>query len=230
MAVEFLLSKTQMILSTYILFLFKKNYHIKIIAGSGFENNNNDYKINASDYTKITIGYVGRIRKDKGVLDLLRAVHELQIQSYEINLVVWGELDKEGRHGFNKKELYELNKYKKYLKGFSHNKTEIYSSFNWFCLPSNGEGLSKAAIEACSFGLPLILSNVQGNRDMVKNNGYLFNYGDITSLKKILIGITELDIDDILCLSNNSRKMFNENWTIDVVYNEWMELLNSFGI
>ena len=207
-------------------FKSKQNFHLELIAGSGFPNPKNI--LDLFDIEGITLGYVGRIRKDKGVLDLLRTVSELQKLNKKININVWGELDDGGRHGFSQAELDELKDYKRFLRGFSDNKVEIFSSFNWFCLPSNGEGLSKAAIEASSFGLPLVLSNVQGNRDMIEGNGYLFEYGNRDSLKGILNKILDLSFEEYELMSKTSRKMFETKWTMDSVYNKWDVTLKKY--
>ena len=204
----------------------KKDFQLELIAGSGYEDEN--HLFDKMDSTEVTIGYVGRIRKDKGVLDLLRAVSELQKSNFKINLAMWGEIDDESRHGFNKAELDELKGYQRFLKGFTRNKNQIYDSFNWFCLPSNGEGLSKAAIEASSFGLPLLLSNVQGNRDMVNGNGFLFEYGDVDNLKKVLTDILNLSNEEVAIMSRTSRQMFEANWTMDSVYNKWNKILTKY--
>jgi glycosyltransferase involved in cell wall biosynthesis len=205
-------------------FKSEKGFYLSLISGSGYEENAN--KIEVPNFTEVTLGYVGRIRKDKGVLDLLRAVSDLQCAGYKVNLCVWGELDDKSRHGFNASELEELNSYAEFLKGFSNNKYDIYRSFNWFCLPSNGEGLSKAAIEASSFGLPLVLSNVEGNRDMINGNGFLFEYGDVENLKEVLIDILNLPSIEVKELSRKSRQMFEAEWTMDAVYNKWNENLS----
>ena len=36
------------------------------------------------------------------------------------------------------------------------------------------EGLSLSVLEAMSIGLPVILSNCVGNRDLVQDNGFLY--------------------------------------------------------
>lgn len=208
------------------LFASKHNFHLELIAGSGYEDQS--FNFNRLDFNEVILGYVGRLRKDKGVLDLLKAVAELQKLNYKINLNVWGELDDENLHGFSQAEIDELKGYNRFLRGFSKNKEEIFSTFNWFCLPSNGEGLSKAAIEASSFGLPLILSNVQGNRDMVKGNGFVFEYGDVENLKKVLIKILKLSVNQIEEMSQISRKMFEDNWTMESIYTKWDEILNKY--
>lgn len=204
----------------------KSNFHLELIAGSGYEIKNNFRAKTVSN--ELTIGYAGRVRKDKGVLDLVRAVSQLQDDGFKINLKIWGILDDQSRHGFNKKELEELNIHSHYFKGFSKNKYEIFHSINWFCLPSNGEGISKAAVEASSFGLPLLLSDVQGNRDMINGNGFLFKYGDVESLKKVLTNILNLSNETVDNMSIASKQMFDSNWTMDTVYNKWNEILTKY--
>ncbi len=204
----------------------KHNFHLELIAGSGFPDPKNTFDL--FDSEEVTFGYVGRLRKDKGVLDLLRTVAELQKFNNKIHLNVWGELDDEGRHGFSQAELDELKGYNRFLRGFSDDKIEIFSSFNWFCLPSIGEGLSKAAIEASSFGLPLVLTNVQGNRDMIEGNGFFFEYGNRDSLKGVLNKILDLSFEEYKLMSKKSRIMFQTNWTMDSVYNKWNETLMKY--
>ena len=212
----------------YLVELFgsKNNFHLELIAGSGYEGLNNN--LSSLEPKEVTLGYVGRIRKDKGVLDLLKTVSDLQELNYKINLNVWGEIDDESRHGFSKAELADLKGYGRFLCGHSKNKVEIFTSFNWFCLPSNGEGLSKAAIEASSFGLPLVLSNVQGNRDMIQGNGFLFEFGNRENLKEVLCDILKLAPEEYKTMSEKSKKMFQENWTMDSVYNKWNKILNKY--
>lgn len=204
-------------------FKSKKNLHIEIIEGSGYEAVEETFP--KANFGELTLGYVGRIRKDKGILDLTRAVSQLENEGYDINLKIWGNLDDASRHGFSEFELKELARFSQYFQGFSKDKREIFSSFNWFCLPSNGEGLSKAAIEASSFGLPLLLSNVQGNRDMIKGNGFLFEFGDVENLKKILIEISDLSEGEVQDMSERSRSIFETNWTLESIYNRWKQLL-----
>ena len=208
------------------LFGLKKNFYIEMIPGSGYEDENE--VILEPKFGNVTIGYVGRIRKDKGVLDLARAVSELLKNGYKLDLKIWGELDHESRHGFSDSELDELRRYNSFFCGFSNNKKEIFNSFNWFCLPSNGEGLSKAAIEASSFKIPLILSNVQGNRDMIDGNGFLFEYSNLESLKNVIIDIIKLPNHEIEVMSMRSRSLFEANWTMEAVFRKWKEILINY--
>lgn len=204
----------------------KSHFSVELIAGSGFEHSVKSFQRCHS--SKITLGYVGRIRKDKGILDLIRAVSRINRNNDILDLVIWGALDDKSRHGFNQDELKELQIHNKYFQGVSADKNKIFNSFNWFCLPSNGEGLSKAAIEASSYGLPLLLSNVEGNRDMINGNGFLFEYGNINNLCDVLKAISILSDEEKNIMSIKSREIFEANWTMDIVYKKWMEIIRKY--
>lgn len=201
-----------------------KKIEIRLIPGSGFENNLN---LETSFKSVLTLGFVGRIRKDKGILTLINAVNELKSANYSLNLVIWGEIDYEGGHQFTSDELLFLNKNKNYFRGSTSSKNQIYSSFDIFCLPSSGEGLSKAAVEASSFGKPLILSDVPGNSDMINKNGFLFKYQDVNDLKSKILILNSLNIDDLKSLSNKSKQNYIDNWSLESIFRLWTESINN---
>ena len=200
-----------------------KKMEVRLIPGSGYEN---DSKLETSFHSIFTIGFVGRIRKDKGILTLIKAVNELKSNNYLLNLVIWGEIDFEGGHQFTTDELVFLNKYKQYFRGSSSFKSQIYSSFDIFCLPSSGEGLSKAAIEASSFGKPLILSNVPGNSDMINKNGFLFNYEDVNNLKSKILILKAMSKDEIKSLSIAAKQNYIDNWSLKSISSLWIDSIN----
>jgi glycosyltransferase involved in cell wall biosynthesis len=56
-----------------------------------------------------------------------------------------------------------------------------------FVLPSYAEGMSNAALEAMACGLPLVLSDTGGTRELVDGNGAIFPVGDQEILNQILV-------------------------------------------
>ena len=119
-----------------------------------------------------------------------------------------------------------LNKNKNYFRGSTSSKIQIYSSFDiFFTIP--GEGLSKAAVEASSFGKPLILSDVPGNSDMINKNGFLFKYQDVNDLKSKILILNSLNIDDLKSLSNKSKQNYIDNWSLESIFRQWTESINN---
>lgn len=70
-----------------------------------------------------------------------------------------------------------------HLLGFQENILPYYAMSDIFVFPSKREGLSVALMEAMSFSLPIVCSNIRGNRDLIENNtgGYLVDKNDVYS-------------------------------------------------
>jgi len=79
---------------------------------------------------------------------------------------------------------------------------------------SRYEGLPYAVIEALALSKPCIVTNVDGNKDLIKNNinGFLVN----DNAKTIALRIVELLNNEQLLeqLSTNARKSYDENYNI----------------
>lgn len=77
---------------------------------------------------------------------------------------------------------------------------QLLPNFHVGILCSESEGFSNTLIEYMQSGLPIVCSNVGGNPEIIEHNvnGYLYDVGDVQSLAKYIIKISE---DDQLCIS-----------------------------
>ncbi|UYP47976.1 UDP-N-acetylglucosamine--peptide N-acetylglucosaminyltransferase GtfA subunit [Candidatus Lokiarchaeum ossiferum] len=142
---------------------------------------------------KITrFGYVGRLEKVKNIFLMLEAFEIVLQKNCEITLQLYGlgTLYNQIDSYIKSKQLENVIK----LKGFQTNAHEIYSSFDCFILPSESEGLSNSLLEAMALGIPVIVSNIAGNMQLIKNhrNGLVFQ------------------VDSVKNLSNNMEKYIND--------------------
>ncbi|MFZ5802844.1 MAG: glycosyltransferase family 4 protein [Candidatus Omnitrophota bacterium] len=60
---------------------------------------------------------------------------------------------------------------------------ELYSNAYLFCLPSTIEGLSLALLEAMSYGVCSLVSNITENLDVIENYGVSFETENVTDLR-----------------------------------------------
>jgi len=106
--------------------------------------------------------FVGRLKVEKGVPELLNAFKTLQ-KTHAAKLILIGT-DED-----NLTSLYSKEKNIHYI-GFKTNISDYYSMADVLCLPSHREGFGNVIIEAASCKLPAIASNIYGLSDAVSHN------------------------------------------------------------
>lgn len=148
-------------------------------------------KQGSAKYSTIKVLSVARFRLPKRVDLLIAAMKDIDVELY---LVGDGPLLDEYETISNEK-VHFLGE----VDGFSD-----FDKYDIFTLISDSEGLPLSAIEAMSAGLPLVLSNVGGCPELIKENGVLVenNISDISN------GIIEC-INNIDLYSKNSKNLFD---------------------
>ncbi len=72
---------------------------------------------------------------------------------------------------------------------------ELFSNAYLFVQPSESEGLSIALLEAMSYGLPVLVSDISENVEIVDGDGFIFENRNITDLLSKLNSILALNED-----------------------------------
>lgn len=111
--------------------------------------------------------YLGRLNKDKGILDLLHAFGIVAKSNKNAVLLVVGRDEEnllpiiEGHELFGKSIFYQ---------GFTTSPQDYMAIADVFCLPSYREGFGSVIIEASACGTPSIGTNIYGLSDAIENN------------------------------------------------------------
>jgi len=66
---------------------------------------------------------------------------------------------------------------------YGNDKAEAFSNARFFVLPSTIEGMPIVLLEAMSFGICPLVSNIKENRDVIKNSGFSFKVRDVNDLE-----------------------------------------------
>lgn len=151
-------------------------YNAAIIPESNLYSNNSCY-----------ISLMGRLDERKGVYDLIHVIGEICSKYPYLKFKLAGDGDLERL----KKNIKSLGIEKNVeVLGWINNekKFEILKKTLIYLLPSYNEGMPMSIIEAMSYGIPAVTSDVGGIPRLIKHgeNGYLIKPGDIEALKKYL--------------------------------------------
>jgi len=134
--------------------------------------------------------FLGNIIPRKGLLQLLRTLHELDKQFWRLTIV--GDMAFNSAHTQKVKDLITLLDMKDSVTfmGFLENKEllEVFKRCHIFCMPYAYEGFGMAMLEAMSFGLPAIASKEGAARETVchDKNGYLIASDDSEGVQSIV--------------------------------------------
>jgi glycosyltransferase involved in cell wall biosynthesis len=136
-------------------------------------------RLNADSFT---IGYIGQLIDRKDLNTLLSAVKLLHNDKAMASLVVIGSGPKLSSL---QEETVKLNiaAHVEFM-GFKSDAAAYLKTFDLFVLPSLMEGIPRCIMEAMAAGIPVIVSDIPGNRNLVIHGmtGLLFTPGDSLDL------------------------------------------------
>ena len=146
---------------------------------------------------EILILFVGYLDIFKGIFELVDAFYEINKENKNVKLMMVGTGPKEGELK-NKVSQWNLESYVIFTGAVPN--TEIHSYYQMgdvFVLPSYTEGFPLSILEAMACGLPVVVTNVGGIREVIKNgeNGFIIppkNKKVLTSKLRIFINESTL--------------------------------------
>ena len=160
-------------------FKLRKNGRIEYVPGVGINlekiNSINEKReeflkeLNLSEdsFLMLSVGELNENKNHKAIVEILNDLPG------NVHYLICGQ-------GNKKEELIKVAEEKNckdrlHLLGYREDVIAIMKSCDLFVFPSMREGLSVALMEAIACGLPCVVSDIRGNRDLIKDgkNGYL---------------------------------------------------------
>lgn len=151
--------------------ILKKNTKYILTKGSGV-----DLKIfspKAIKTKEFKVLLASRMVWEKGIREFVDAHKILKQKKLNIKFILAGRVDVDSPSAINVDYLKNLNhKNEPSIRwiGFQKNIKKIIDTCNLVVLPSYHEGAPKVLLEAAACGKPIIASNINGCREIVKNN------------------------------------------------------------
>ena len=147
--------------------------------------------------TKI-IGVIGRLDPEKGQDFLIKCIHRLQ-NNYGLHyeLLIMGNKTiglKDDYNNLLQSLIKEFQLEEKiHFRPFNNDVSIFYKAVDVFAMASKGEPFGMVTIEAMASGCPVIGTNKDGTKEILKNGelGYLFDNNDEDGFCKQLIAMNE---------------------------------------
>lgn len=166
--------------------------------------------------------FAGRMVPEKGVHELIEAFTSIKT---DWKLVIAGDADHKDTYSKKVKKMGKSIK-NVVMTGFVSGEElhEIYSNAGCFVLPSSHEGLPIALLEALSYGLPCIASDIPANRSVGHSSITFFPVHDNNQLAKAMYNETNSPrrIDQ-----NEIRDFIQENYNWDTIAQKTIHIYTS---
>ncbi len=167
----------------------------------------NQYDLKPGNYVLA----VGRLVPEKGFHDLVETFSRI---STDWKLVIAGDADHEDEYSRTLKAQAKKNS-NVVMTGFIKGLTlaEIFSNAGFFVLPSYHEGLPIVILEAISYDLPVLATNIPANLELIADLEFTFPPGDRVALKEKLVQSMKFPLENSkFALENKGRLEGEFNW------------------
>lgn len=195
--------------------LFFNHRKVHLINGIGVSLKN--YTNTTNPKKEFDFIFIGRFLEHKGIYEFIDAIKILKLQGYKFNAILVGDVDANP----SSVNLTQINNWEKsgLIKnlGFSNSVNELLFRSKVLVLPSHREALPRVCQEAAVAGVPSIVANTPGCKDVVIDNktGFVVPKKDPKKLAMAMekyLNDKDLLNDHSVKAAQNGKKQFDENF------------------
>jgi glycosyltransferase involved in cell wall biosynthesis len=167
----------------------------------------------------LVIAFVGRVTRDKGIVELIAAFEIMANLNPEAHLVLIGPFEPE-QDPLPAETLHKLKSHCRiHAVGFSATPEKYMAAADIFCLPSYREGFGSVVVEAAAMELPSVVTRVTGLVDAVEDGvtGLIVSPKSVDDLVQAL---------QALAASKELRKKMGQAGRLRVIHSFDAQLVN----
>jgi len=140
--------------------------------------------------------------------------------SFEYIIIGWGILENDIKKWLSEYEIDDVTE----IIINPLDLDEYYKNSDIYIQTSLYEGLSNTVLEAMSYSLPLVITDVGDNERLIRNNGFLCNIGDT---EQLYLGLVELTKSHKLRVEygKNSYQLVKKNYSIEKFTSRYIEFI-----
>lgn len=187
----------------------------------------NDLGIMPNDFVFI---FVGRLVKDKGINELVKAFQKLYIKNNAIKLLLVGDYETH-LDPLLSETLEAITTNKAIITtGFQYDVRSYFAVANALVFPTYREGFPNVVMQAGAMGLPSIVTNINGCNEIIieSENGKIIPVKNEIAIFDAMNSFIENDFM-LQIMRQNARKMIVNRYEQNVVWKAILEEYNSFN-
>jgi len=137
---------------------------------------------------------VGRLVPEKRQMDLLRAFRDANLSGWKLAIV--GRIDHKNKYADLLASEASVAE-NVVMAGFQSGEAlrQLYAHSGLFVLPSSHEGLPIVLLEALSYGVPVLVSDISPNLEVVSDPARIFQMGNLAELTARMSALVDLKPD-----------------------------------
>ncbi len=174
------------------------------------------------------VGFIGRLRKEKGVMEFVRAIPFIVKEKKDVKFLIGGSGDLLDWCVKECSRIQKENKVKIQVKGFIE-EDQLPSYLNELKLfvfsSKHAEGLPTAILEAMACGTPVLATPVGAIPDIIKDGetGFIMKDNSPECIAENVI--RALNHPDIESIAENGRKLVEQKFTYEGAIERWSKII-----
>jgi len=189
-------------------------------------------ELGARDPTDVIVGLVGRLVREKGYLEVFEAARRIAARMPHVRFAVIGGDDAAKSDALSAGDLAAAEAAGVRFLGTRTDMVALYRGMDVYVLASHREGFPRAAMEAAAMGLPAIVTDVRGCRQVVDHEltGLLVPARDVAALETAIAALAS-DAARRRAMGEAARakalRQFDVQRCVDITLSTYQRLLDA---
>ena len=180
---------------------------------------------------KKILGTISRLSPEKGIINLLIAFSIVIKEIPDLRLIIVGGYPEEHEDYYTQTNaLIKRNNLSKYIRilGYRQDALQILKCMDFYISSSLSEGLPISMLEACAAEIPIIATEITGNKDILNNSvfGVLTDPNSPENISKGIIKMANMEQEERDILTRNALKRIQDHFSIEEMTNKTSLIYN----
>jgi glycosyltransferase involved in cell wall biosynthesis len=176
----------------------------------------------------ISFLFIGRLIRDKGIIELMNACKKLKSNQIEFTCTVIAPFDCYNPSSLHTMNLDDFQKMGIHYFSYVDDIRTYMTACDVVVLPSYSEGLPRVLLESMSIGRPIITTDTHGCRELVnRDNGIVVKVKDVQSLYAAMVCMSMKSKSELIRLGLAGYKKVKEHYSLSSVINSYQTLIDN---